>query len=88
MGKTRHSKIALRIPSNWVGGKERKDYQNNERPKNEPGAIFFRYGVRGVFREDQVIGHQSNSAIKKIYNRILRKRIRRETRRLINETLF
>ena len=85
MGKTKHDKTPLRVPSNIVVAKERKDYQDNERPKNKPGSIFFKYDVDGVFREDQVIGHQSNGRIKKMYSRILRKKIKKETRKLIDE---
>ena len=45
MGKTKHSKIALRIPTNYVSGKERKEYQDNEMPKNKPGSLFFKHGI-------------------------------------------
>lgn len=84
MGKTRHNKIALRCPSNYIC-KERKEHQDNERPKNKPGKLFYKYGVSNVGWEDHVVGHQSNGRIKKLYNRILRKKIDKETRRLIDE---
>lgn len=87
MGKTKHSKIALRIPTNYVGGKDRKEYQDNEMPKNKPGALFFKYGVRGVFREDQVDGHKSGSRTKRLYSRILRKKLGKETDNIINDYL-
>ena len=85
MGKTRHSKIRLKVPSGIFTAKKRKEYQDNERPKNKPGSVFSKYGVDGVFREDQVIGHQSNGRIKRLYNRILRKKIGEETKRLIDD---
>lgn len=83
MGKTKHSKIALRCPTNCTCGKERKKYQDNERPKNKPSGRFFKYGVNGVFREEQVIGHQSGGKTKRMYSRILRKKVKKETRDLI-----
>lgn len=88
MGKTKHTKIALRIPTNYVGGKQRKDYQDNELPKNSPSSLFFKYGVRGVFREDQVDGHKSGGKAKGVYSRILRKKLDRETQNIINEYIY
>ncbi len=87
MGKTKHNKIALRVPSDCVTAKERKEYQDNERPKNKPSGMYYKYGVDGVFRGDQVIGHQSGGHSKKTYKRILRKKIDKETRNLIEEGL-
>ena len=84
MGKTVHSKIALRIPTNWVGGKPRKDYQDNERPKNSPSGLFFKYGIHGVAWEDQFDGHRSSGRLKRIYSRILRKKLNQEARIIIN----
>ncbi len=83
MGKTVHSKIALRLPTNWVGGKPRKDYQDNERPKNFPSGLFFKYRIYGVLREDQFDGHRSGGRAKGIYSRILRKKLNQETYKLL-----
>ena len=85
MGKTKHTKIALRIPTDHVGGKERKDYQDNEKPKNKPCSLFFKHGIYGVIREEQVDGHKSGGRIKRLYSRILRKKLNQETEQLINE---
>ena len=85
MGKTRHSKVALRVPTNYTKPKPRKDYQDNERPKNKPSSLFFKYNVRGVFREDQVDGHKSGGKAKGIYSRILRKKLDREAQNIINQ---
>lgn len=86
MGKTRHNKISLRIPSNCSGSiKQRKDYQDNEKPKNKPSGMFFKYGVDGVYREDQGDGHKSGGRTKRIYSRILRKKISKESRDIIND---
>lgn len=85
MGKTKHSKIALRIPTDCVVGKTRKDYQDNERPKNKPGKMFFKYGVPGVIREDQVDGHKSGDRTKRVYSRILRKKLNKESNDIIND---
>lgn len=87
MGKTVHNKIKLRVPTNMVSAKERKEYQDNERPKNKPSSRFYKYGVDGVRRGDDVVGHQSGSRGKKTYNRILRKKINEETREIIKESL-
>ena len=87
MGKTKHSKIALRIPTNYVGGKERKEYQDNEMPKNKPGSLFFKHGMVGIIREDQVDGHKSGGKTKRLYSRILRKKINKETQNIINSYL-
>ena len=88
MGKTKHNKIALRVPTDCVAAKERKDYQDNERPKNKPNGRFYKYGVDGVRRGDDVIGHQSGGHGKRTYSRILRKKINEETRNLIEEGLM
>ncbi len=85
MGKTKHSKIALRVPTDCVGGKPRKDYQDNEKPKNKPGKMFFKYGVPGVIREDQGDGHKSGGRTKRVYSRILRKKLDQETREIIDD---
>lgn len=85
MGKTKHSKIALRIPTDCVGGKPRKDYQDNEKSKNKPGKLFFKHGVPGVIREDQGDGHKSGGRTKRLYSRILRKKIDKETKDIIND---
>lgn len=85
MGKTKHTKIALRIPTNHVVGKSRKDYQDNEKPKNKPGSLFFKHGVAGVTREDQGDGHKSGGRIKRLYSRILRKKLNEETNDIIND---
>ena len=85
MGKTKHSKIALRVPSDCVTAKERKDYQDNEKPKNKPGKLFYKYGVSNVGWEDHVIGHQSNGRAKRLFSGILRKKIKQETGKLLNE---
>ena len=85
MGKTKHSKIALRIPTNQVAGKSRKDYQDNEKPKNKPGSLFFKHGVAGVTREDQGDGHKSGGRIKRLYSRILRKKLNEEANDIIND---
>lgn len=87
MGKTKHNKIALRIPTNWVGAKPRKDYQDNERPKNSPSGLFFKYGIYGVIREDQFDGHRSGGRAKRIYSRILRKKLNQETTIIINNSI-
>jgi hypothetical protein len=84
MGKTRHSKIALRVPTDCVAGKSRKDYQDNEKPKNKPGKMFFKYGVPGVIREDQGDGHKSGGKTKRLYSRILRKKLNKEFKDIIN----
>ena len=89
MGKTKHSKIALRCPTNYCcGSNERKEYQDNERPKNKPDGIYYKYGVNGVFRGEQVTGHQSGGQAKRKYSRILRKKINKETRSCIEEGLI
>jgi len=85
MGKTKHTKIALRVPTNYITGKQRKDYQDNEKPKNKPSSLFFKYGIPGVIREDHVDGHKSGGKSKDIYSRILRKKLDRETKNIINE---
>ena len=85
MGKTKHSKIALRVPTDCGGGKPRKDYQDNEKPKNKPGKMFFKYGVPGVIREDQGDGHKSGGKTKRVYSRILRKKLNEETNDIIND---
>ena len=85
MGKTKHSKIALRIPTDCVGGKPRKDYQDNEKPKNKPSKMFFKYGVQGVIREDQGDGHKSGGKTKRVYSRILRKKLNKESKDIIND---
>ena len=85
MGKTKHSKIALRVPTDCVGGKPRKDYQDNEKPKNKPGKMFCKYGVPGVIREDQGDGHKSGGKTKRVYSRILRKKLNEETNDIIND---
>ena len=87
MGKTKHSKIALRCPTNIRGPKKRKDYQDNERPKNKPRGAFSKYGlVMSALREDfGVVGHRSNGNAKRIYSKILRRKIKKETRNLLNE---
>ena len=85
MGKTKHSKIALRVPTDCVGGKPRKDYQDNEKPKNKPGKMFFKYGIPGVIREDQGDGHKSGGKTKRVYSRILRKKLNEETNDIIND---
>lgn len=87
MGKTKHSKIALRVPTDCVADKPRKDYQDNEKPKNKPGKMFFKYGVHGVIREDQGDGHKSGGRTKRLYSRILRKKLNQETNELINEDI-
>lgn len=87
MGKTKHSKIALRVPTNYVTGKQRKNYQDNEKPKNKPSSLFFKYGVPGVIREDQVDSHKSGGKTKDIYSRILRKKLAKETNNIINDYL-
>lgn len=85
MGKTRHSKIALRAPTDCVAGKPRKDYQDNEKPKNKPGKMFFKHGVDGVIREDQGDGHKSGGRTKRVYSRILRKKLNEKTNDIIND---
>ena len=85
MGKTKHSKITLRVPTDCVGGKPRKDYQDNEKPKNKPGKMFFKYGVPGVIREDQGDGHKSGGKTERVYSRILRKKLNEETNDIIND---
>ena len=85
MGKTKHSKIALRVPTDCVAGKPRKDYQDNEKPKNKPGKMFFKYGVTGVIREDQGDGHKSGGRTKRVYSRILRKKLNKESNDIIND---
>ena len=85
MGKTKHSKIALRVPTNCTVAKVRKDYQDNEKPKNKPGKMFFKYDVPGVIRESQVDGHKSGGRTKRLYSRILRKKIDKETKDIIND---
>ena len=87
MGKTKHTKIALRVPTNCVGGKERKDYQDNEKPKNKPSSLFFKHGIYGVIREEQVDGHKSGGKTKRVYSRILRKKLNQETEELLNEDI-
>ena len=49
--------------------------------------MYYKYGVDGVFRGEQVIGHQSGGQSKRTYSRILRKKINEETRNLIEEGL-
>lgn len=85
MGKTRHSKITLRVPTDCVAGKPRKDYQDNEKPKNKPGKMFFKHRVDGVIREDQGDGHKSGGRTKRLYSRILRKKLDQETREIIDD---
>lgn len=85
MGKTKHSKITLRVPTDCVAGKPRKDYQDNEKPKNKPGKMFFKHGVDGVIREDQGDGHKSGGRTKRLYSRILRKKLDQETMEIIND---
>ena len=85
--KTVHNKIKLRTPTNFIRAKERKEYQDNERPKNKPSSRFYKYGVDGVRRGDDVVGHQSGSRGKKTYSRILRKKINKETSKIIKESL-
>ena len=85
MGKTKHSKIALRVPTDHVAGEPRKDYQDNEKPKNKPGKMFFKYGVPGVIREDQGDGHKSGGRTKRVYSRILRKKLNKESKDIIND---
>lgn len=85
MGKTKHSKISLRVPTDCVAGKPRKDYQDNEKPKNKPGKMFFKHGVAGVIREDQGDGHKSGGRIKRLYSRILRKKLNKESKDIIND---
>ncbi len=85
MGKTKHSKIALRVPTNCTVAKIRKDYQDNEKPKNKPGKMFFKYGVPGVIREDQGDGHKSGGKTKRLYSRILRKKLNKESKDIIND---
>jgi hypothetical protein len=85
MGKTKHSKIALRVPTDCVAGKPRKDYQDNEKPKNKPGKMFFKHGVAGVIREDQGDGHKSGGRTKRLYSRILRKKLDQETMEIIDD---
>jgi hypothetical protein len=85
MGKTKHSKISLRVPTDCVAGKPRKDYQDNEKPKNKPGKMFFKHGVDGVIREDQSDGHKSGGRTKRLYSRILRKKLDQETMEIIND---
>ena len=85
MGKTKHSKISLRVPTDCVAGKPRKDYQDNEKPKNKPGKMFFKHGVAGVIREDQGDGHKSGGRIKRLYSRILRKKLDQETNDISND---
>lgn len=85
MGKTKHSKISLRVPTDCVAGKPRKDYQDNEKPKNKPGKMFFKHGVDGVIREDQGDGHKSGGRTKRVYSRILRKKLNKESKDIIND---
>jgi hypothetical protein len=85
MGKTKHSKISLRVPTDCVAGKPRKDYQDNEKPKNKPGKMFFKHGVDGVIREDQSDGHKSGGRTKRLYSRILRKKLDQETMEIIDD---
>lgn len=84
MGKTKHSKISLRVPTDHVAGEPRKDYQDNERPKNKPGKMFFKHGVDGVYREDQGDGHKSGGRTKRVYSRILRKKLNKEFKDILN----
>ena len=85
MGKTKHNKISLRVPTNCTTAKTRKEYQDNEKPKNKPSSLFFKYGIPGVIREDHVDGHKSGGNTKDIYSRILRKKLDREAKNIINE---
>lgn len=87
MGKTRHTKIALRVPTDHVVGKTRKEHQDMEKPKNTPGSLFFKHGIYGVIREDQADGHKSGGKIKRLYSRILRKKLNQETKELLNEDI-
>ena len=87
MGKTRHTKIALRVPTNHVVGKTRKAHQDMEKPKNKPCSLFFKHGIYGVIREEQVDGHKSGGKIKRLYSRILRKKLNQETEELLNEDI-
>lgn len=47
--------------------------------------MFFKYGVPGVIREDQGDGHKSGGRIKRLYSRILRKKLYEETREIIDD---
>lgn len=85
MGKTRHTKIALRVPTDHVVGKTRKEHQDMEKPKNTPGSLFFKHRIYGVIREDQFDGHRSGGRAKRLYSRILRKKLNQETKELITE---
>lgn len=85
MGKTKHTKIALRVPTDHVAGKPRKEHQDMEKPKNTPGSLFFKHGIYGVIREDQVDGHKSGGKAKRVYSRILRKKLTKETENLIKD---
>ena len=87
MGKTVHSKIALRVPTNCTPAKIRKDYQDNERPKNSPSGLFFKHGIYGVTREDRDGGHRSGGRGKRIYSRILRKKLKKEFSIIINNLI-
>lgn len=85
MGKTKHSKISLRVPTNCTTAKTRKEYQDNEKPKNKPGSLFFKHGIYGVTREDQGDGHKSGGKTKRVYSRILRKKMDKKTKDIIND---
>ena len=87
MGKTKHTKIALRVPTDYTPPKPRKDYQDNEKPKNKPGVLFSKHGIHGVIREDQGDGHKSGGKTKRMYSRILRKKLNQETNELLNEEI-
>jgi predicted house-cleaning noncanonical NTP pyrophosphatase (MazG superfamily) len=47
--------------------------------------MFFKYGVPGVIREDQGDGHKSGGKTKRVYSRILRKKLNEETNDIIND---
>lgn len=85
MGKTKHTKIALRVPTDHVAAKQRKDYQDNERPKNKPSSLFFKHGIYGAVWEDEGGGHRSGGRVKRLYSRILRKKLNQETEELIDQ---
>jgi hypothetical protein len=58
-----------------------------EKPKNTPGPLFFKHRIYGVIREDQADGHKSGGKIKRLYSRILRKKLNQETEELLNEDI-
>ena len=83
MGKTKHTKIALHVPTDHVAGKPRKEHQDMEKPKNTPDSLFFKHGIYGVIREDQTDGHKSGGKTKRVYSRILRSQLKREASKMI-----